>query len=145
MIQLGIARESDREQVDALLESSGMALDMRASHVVVAREGTYVVGVAAFHQPTQRLGWLTSVAVAKFHRRTGIGRQLVERIADYAETRGCSELWLETMFWNGQFYAALGHQPVQVDAVPEQIKSLRSNLRCCFFVRMLSNPAMACA
>jgi GNAT superfamily N-acetyltransferase len=84
--------------------------------VLVAEVDDEIVGLAAFHviphleldDPTGRL---TSLVVAADARREGIGRALVERVAQAARDQGCGQLELMSGDSRAEahaFYRALG-------------------------------------
>jgi GNAT superfamily N-acetyltransferase len=83
---------------------------------LLAEEGATIVGFALFF-PTYstwlgRQGlWLEDLFVLEGHRRRGIGRALLARVAQLAVARGCGRLEWSVLDWNRpalEFYRRLG-------------------------------------
>jgi GNAT superfamily N-acetyltransferase len=69
--------------------------------VLLAREGTTVVGVAyvSFAQPLEHEGtvaWLEELYVRPASRERGVGARLLASLHEHAEARGCVGIELET-------------------------------------------------
>jgi GNAT superfamily N-acetyltransferase len=56
-----------------------------------------------------RVAWVEELIVAKEYRRQGVGRQLMDALADWAADRGCRIVGLATRR-AAEFYAALGYK-----------------------------------
>ncbi len=82
-------------------------------------------------------GWLSSVAVARSHRRQGLGSKIVQALVQHAEKALVRELWLETFVWNVRFYVPNGFVHVPVARVPPHVKEWRDNPKTCFLYREL--------
>jgi GNAT superfamily N-acetyltransferase len=82
----------------------------------LAEDGRAIVGFALFFPTystwlgTQGL-WLEDLFVLESHRRRGIGRALLARVAELAVARGCGRLEWSVLDWNRpalEFYRHLG-------------------------------------
>ena len=72
-----------------------MQLDELATFVAT-HEGSDVGLVrGAHHEAHPSVAWLLSMWVAPQARRLGLGRALIEAVADWAESVGKTELWLD--------------------------------------------------
>ncbi len=69
-------------------------------HLLVAYDGDipvgFVTGVETTHPDKGTEMFLYELSVAEAHRRRGIGRLLVEHLADLARSRGCYGMWVLT-------------------------------------------------
>jgi ribosomal protein S18 acetylase RimI-like enzyme len=69
-------------------------------HVLVALDGAravgFVTGVETTHPDKGTEMFLYELAVHEDHRRRGIGRRLVEALAELARERGCHGMWVGT-------------------------------------------------
>jgi GNAT superfamily N-acetyltransferase len=87
-----------------------------SAEALIAEIGDQVVGFALFHGTFStwecRPGiWLEDLYVPVAHRRAGVGRVLLGRVAALAVDRGCSRLEWNALDWNEPaltFYAKLG-------------------------------------
>lgn len=84
-------------------------------HLVVARDGQVVVGMASgvhyVHPDKEPELWINEVAVAPSHRGRGIGTRLVRALLDRGRALGCREAWVLTDRENEaalRLYAACG-------------------------------------
>lgn len=92
-----------------------------------AVDGDEVVGVVTY---AKRSDGCEVVTLEAFRPRTGVGRRLIEAVADAARASGCERLWLVTTNDNLgalAFYAALGfavtaERPGAVDEARRTIK-----------------------
>lgn len=89
-----------------------------------------LVGCGGQFDLTEDISWLTSVAVLKPYRRSGIGGDLVRAAMEDAARIGSNHMWLETLFWNLKFYRGLGFDHVPAKESPMGILEFRSNKRC---------------
>jgi ribosomal protein S18 acetylase RimI-like enzyme len=108
-------------------------------YIVVAEEGTTLVGVAALEiEGWNRRSEMWHLYVDAAHRGRGIGRALVENIVQAAKDRQARCLWLETQNVNYgaiQFYQRMGFQCCGLDMTLYDPKSLETNETAVFFVR----------
>jgi GNAT superfamily N-acetyltransferase len=59
----------------------------------VAKEGEKVVGyLFGFISQTEPVGYVKFIGVRRAYQKRGIGRELYERFAEFARTKGCKEL-----------------------------------------------------
>ena len=69
-------------------------------HMVVARDGSLVVGFASgvhyVHPDKPPELWINEVGVAGTHRRRGLGRALVEALTAHGRALGCVSAWVLT-------------------------------------------------
>jgi GNAT superfamily N-acetyltransferase len=68
--------------------------------------------------------WLDEIDVDPSHGRRGIGRALVETVADWARRRGATTLGLTTFRdvpWNAPFYARLGFRELPARECPPAV------------------------
>jgi GNAT superfamily N-acetyltransferase len=104
---------------EALLERHLFGED-RAGHAIVAEEEGAVVGYAiyftTFSTFLARPGiYLEDLYVQPAHRRRGVGRALLRRVARIAVERGCGRLEWSVLDWNApsiSFYRKLGAVPL---------------------------------
>lgn len=124
---LGLIRElaeyeREPESVAADEESVAAALsgpDPVAHALVATAGGGDIVGMAlwfrTFSTWTGRPGmWLEDLYVRPEHRRSGLGRQLLQRLAAHCVTAGWSRLEWTVLDWNAPahaFYASVGAVP----------------------------------
>lgn len=84
--------------------------------IMVAQDGSDLVGMCAliFSQSTWSASpvcELQDVLVTQSHRRSDVGRGLVQAAEELARSRGCSRLFLLAEYWNldaHAFYRSLG-------------------------------------
>lgn len=101
-----------------LLEA-GLFGDRPYAEVVVAEDGGATVGFALFfHTFSTFLGlpglYLEDLFVLPEHRGHGIGRALLQHLAQLSVERGCGRLEWAVLDWNGdaiRFYERLGARP----------------------------------
>jgi ribosomal protein S18 acetylase RimI-like enzyme len=84
----------------------------RVDAFFIAEAGAACVGLLIIRVPVWTdAGEITDLAIDAAHRRTGAGRALVERAADFARERGLRALWVEPRSDNADaiaFYLKLG-------------------------------------
>jgi len=98
------------------LLSTALFAPSRSAEVLIAEDGEAAVGFALFHSTFStwecRPGiWLEDLYVPVRHRRAGVGRALLARVARLAVDRGCARLEWHALDWNTpalDFYARLG-------------------------------------
>lgn len=91
-----------------------------AAEVLIAETGGEAVGFALFFTTFStwlcRPGlWLEDLFVLPAHRAAGVGRALLERLAQLAIERGCARMEWVALDWNEPalgFYARLGARPL---------------------------------
>ena len=133
MLKIRAAVDEDSEGIIALIDScyreyppnildvDGEEPELRApasrypAFWVVEDEQAQVVGCIALQiREPQRLIELKKCYVHQSQRGTGMGRQLVEQVEDWARVNCCPqvELWTDTRFKLAhRVYTALGYQP----------------------------------
>ncbi len=75
-------------------------------------------------------GHLEQVSVHPAHGRQGLGRMLIQRVADWAEARGLPAITLLTFRdvpWNGPYYASLGFGPLSDAELTPGLLALRDH------------------
>jgi ribosomal protein S18 acetylase RimI-like enzyme len=84
----------------ALPEATARFLSEPGHHLLIAYHEQhpvgFVTGVEATHPDKGTEMFLYELAVAEPFRRRGIGRALVERLADLARAAGCYGMWVIT-------------------------------------------------
>ncbi len=124
--------QSDRPRVEEILLENGMNTSL-ASRQYVAIINDEIVGTGGIIEMGQwsheNCGWLASVAVAKSHKRMGIGKAIVNENIEHAAFCKYEAVWLETYFWNSRFYEKLGFVGVPPKDVPRTIMPWRVNKR----------------
>jgi GNAT superfamily N-acetyltransferase len=101
--------------VDADLASAHLDLD-HDYVLVLADEQDHPIGFAIAHAHDESVH-LHELDVHPDYARQGLGRRLIEAIADWARTRGATALTLTTFSdvpWNGPYYARLGFRALDV-------------------------------
>lgn len=98
---------------------------LNADHLasfVAEQDGTLVgfveVSLRAYAEgcDSSPVGYLEGWYVAPTHRKTGVGRRLVEAAEDWARAKGCTEMASDTELHNiqsQQAHARLGYQEVE--------------------------------
>ena len=122
MVELGPARGQDREQIAALLATSGLPnreVEPHLAHFTVAREGGRVVGVIGLEVHGQD-GVLRSLAVEEGHRGRGIARRLYAALLAEARRAGVARLFLLAPAAQ-RWFTLLGFRSVPGGAVPETV------------------------
>jgi amino-acid N-acetyltransferase len=113
----------ERLLADADLPSAGVAaiLDRSPADFLIAETGTHhdLVGVAGLEVcGTDAL--LRSVAVAAEWRDAGVGRDLVHRLVDVAESRNLNALYLLTLTAE-RYFPRFGFERIERAAVPSAV------------------------
>ena len=100
---------------------------LRASHVLVARQGAEIIGTvrlvralpwaidSSLFTPVSKPWYVLGLAVAPHCRGQGVGRQLMDAAKDTARSRGAEALWLdayEHAAGAGPFYMKCGFRKV---------------------------------
>lgn len=100
-------RDLEAALLEDLRASSIQAHNSRIDLAVRDDDGSLLAGLAA----TTSYGWLrvNMVWVSTRHRRTGLGRQIMQEAMDLGLERGCHAAWLETSNPQARtFYENLG-------------------------------------
>jgi amino-acid N-acetyltransferase len=124
MMQIRNATSADLTAVESLLSASDLPLDgVRenfSSFVVAEHEGEIAgaIGLEEFGA----VAFLRSAVVAPEHRGSGIGRRLVERLLEGAESAGIEELYLLTTTAD-QYFPRFGFAHTTRAAVPDVVKA----------------------
>lgn len=113
--------EKLEDQVTMTEERLGDALfgDRRYAETLIAEDGGEAIGFALFfHNFSTFLAqpgiYLEDLFVNPEHRSKGVGRALLERLAQIAVDRGCARLEWAVLHWNAEaikFYERLGARP----------------------------------
>ena len=117
------ATGGDLAAVHQLLERHGLPLDGVDAHLqtmIVAREGSRLVGVAAVE--LYRDGsLLRSVAVDPAFQGRQVGHRLTEAALDLARARGAETVFLLTTTAQ-RFFPRFGFEPIGRDDVPASVR-----------------------
>lgn len=119
-----VAEASDLPAVRRLLESQHLPLDGVDEHVstmVVAREGSEVVGAAAVELYADG-ALLRSVVVDPVVQGQGLGHRLSEAALRIARDRGTDTAFLLTTTAE-KFFPKLGFEPIVRDDVPASVQA----------------------
>ncbi|HEX5244276.1 MAG TPA: GNAT family N-acetyltransferase [Tepidisphaeraceae bacterium] len=109
-IEIKVLRKSDRNTLSNVargvfdnainLKSTLEFLRDPRHHMAVALENGLVVGMASavhyVHPDKAPELWINEVAVAKTHRRQGVGSALVAQLLEIGRRHGCVEAWVLT-------------------------------------------------
>jgi len=101
----------------------------RRRNVIVSAEGTEIVGFAVM-QYADNKAHLELLGVHPKHRRTGIGKRLIQWLETTALVSGIGVVYLETRLRNEgarEFYKGLGYQVVQ--RIPRYYKGRETAIR----------------
>ena len=88
------------------------ALGCATSTILAARDGDRIVATVMIGYDGHR-GWFYYLAVARSHRRTGLGREIVTAAEDWLVAQGAGTIRLMIRTENAQvagFYRALGYE-----------------------------------
>jgi GNAT superfamily N-acetyltransferase len=103
-------------------------LDLDHDYVwVLADEQDHPIGFAIAHLLDESVH-LHELDVHPDYARQGLGRRLIEAIADWARTRGATALTLTTFSdvpWNGPYYARLGFRTLDVATLNPALQAVR--------------------
>jgi GNAT superfamily N-acetyltransferase len=103
-------------------------LDLDHDYVwVLADEQDHPIGFAIAHVLDESVH-LHELDVRPNYARQGLGRRLIEAIADWARTRGATALTLTTFSdvpWNGPYYARLGFRTLDVATLNPALQAVR--------------------
>lgn len=102
-------------------------IDLGRDFVWVAALGEQLVGFAIVHVHDTAV-FLHEIDVHPDHARHGLGRRLIETIADWARERGAPAITLTTFAdvpWNGPYYARLGFRELSLDELSPALQAVR--------------------
>jgi ribosomal protein S18 acetylase RimI-like enzyme len=81
-------------------DATARFLAERGHHLLVAYDGAvpigFISGVETVHPDKGTEMFLYELGVAESHRRRGVGRALIERLATIARAVGCYGMWVAT-------------------------------------------------
>ncbi len=103
-------------------------LDLDHDYVwVLANEQDHPIGFAIAHVFDESVH-LHEIDVRPHYARQGLGRRLIEAIADWARTRGATALTLTTFSdvpWDGPYYARLGFRTLDLATLNPALQAVR--------------------
>jgi GNAT superfamily N-acetyltransferase len=94
---------------------------------VLADEQDQPIGFAIAHVLDESIH-LHEIDLHPNYARQGLGRRLIEAVADWARARGATALTLTTFSdvpWNGPYYARLGFRPLDVARLNPALQAVR--------------------
>jgi amino-acid N-acetyltransferase len=109
--------------VETLLAANELPLEGvrdNFARFLVAEEDGLVVGAVGL-ETFDSVGLLRSAVVARDHRGTGVGRQLVEQVLERAEREGVNEVYLLTTTAE-DYFPRFGFDLTDRDGVPDALK-----------------------
>ena len=118
------AMDADLPAVESLLAANDLPIegvrDNFAGFLVADDEGVVVgtIGLESFDS----VALLRSAVVARDHRGTGVGRQLVEHAVERAEREGVNDLYLLTTTAEN-YFQRFGFRPTDRTEVPDALKA----------------------
>jgi len=77
----------------------------------------------------ERAAHIQEIDVHPAHARRGLGASLIEHVARWASHEGMEILTLTTFDdvpWNGPYYSRLGFRVLDLDTLPEHLRSIRA-------------------
>jgi len=98
----------DEEGIDPSIEID--VYDDIATHLVVY-QNKKPIGTARFFYDGKKY-YIGRVAVIKKYRGKRIGKKIMERMIDYAVSKGINEIWLHSQTYIKDFYLNLGFEPI---------------------------------
>ena len=122
-VELRPAERGDREYVESILERCGLPtadLETALEHLYVCVADARRIGVGGL-EPCAEYALLRSVAVEPSVRGNGYGTAICVHLLERARGDGFSATYLLTTT-AADFFADLGFEPVDRDAVPEPIR-----------------------
>jgi amino-acid N-acetyltransferase len=118
------AESSDLASVESLLAENDLPIDGvrdNFSSFIVADDDSTISGVIGLEKYGSA-ALLRSAVVSQDHRGSGLGRRLVERLLERAESEGVSEIYLLTTTAEA-YFPRFGFARTSRAAVPEAVKS----------------------
>jgi amino-acid N-acetyltransferase len=97
---------------------------------ILAKEAGYLVGYAALHIHSPRMGEIRSLVVDPTYRGQSVGRRLVRYALDEAAELGLEEVLALT--YVGDFFRKLGFEAIDKEAIPEH-KIWADCIKCIHF------------
>jgi len=113
--------------IDFELASTTVDLEREYVWVVVDRDDQ-PIGFAIVHIGENSLAHLHELDVHPQHARQGLGRWLIETVAEWAQKKGMQALTLTTFGdipWNGPYYARLGFRQLEMNELSSALQSIR--------------------
>ena len=102
----------DEQKVPADLELDEFDKDKKTLHILARDSRGNAIGTARMRPYTEPgVGKVERVAVLKSHRRTGLGRKLMEKLELEAKELGFQEIKLNAQLHARDFYERLGYKP----------------------------------
>jgi len=111
---------------DGSLTSANVDLDSEYVWVVVDSDDQ-PIGFAIVHVYDESVH-LNEIDIHPQHARQGLGKRLIETVADWARERGASALTLTTFRdvpWNGPYYARLGFRELNPSEFSPTLQLIR--------------------
>jgi len=118
------ATNRDLPAVESLLSADNMPLDgvkENFTSFVVAEDKNEIAGAIGLEK-FGSVALLRSAVVSPRHRGSGVGRKLVERLLERAESEGIEELFLLTTRAE-KYFPRFGFAPTTRSAVPAALKA----------------------
>jgi amino-acid N-acetyltransferase len=131
-VVIGPASAVDYEVIAALLEIERLplaGLQDHFDHILVARDGTRIVGCAAL-ELYEDGALLRSVAVEAAHRGTGLGSELTRAALRLAEEHGIGAVYLLTTTAE-RFFPKFGFEAIDRADVPDSVMRSAEFTRAC--------------
>jgi amino-acid N-acetyltransferase len=126
------ATAADVSSVRTLLVDCALPADdihKHVEHFVVAKDGNDLVGVIGL-ELLGSAALLRSFAVARQHRRRGVGKELYKRVLAYAQLRDVSALYLLTST-AVDYFSRLGFRLVARAEVPAEVRGTEEFRNLC--------------
>ncbi len=112
---------------DDELVTDHVDLDHELAWVAVDSKGE-PIAFAVVHVHSQKEIHLHELDVHPQYAHQGIGRQLIETVADWARGQGATALTLTTFDdvpWNGPYYTRLGFRTLDVNTLSPELQAVR--------------------
>lgn len=124
--EIRVAKRADWESIARLLREADLPVadlsEAVCERFAVCVDASQVQGAVALETLGSDQGLLRSLVVSPHLQKHGVGNKLVRYIEDAALARGVAELYLLTTTASG-YFAKLGYQPLNRDAVPASVKA----------------------
>jgi amino-acid N-acetyltransferase len=126
------ATSEDETLVRELLIASKLPHEDIAPHLphfILAKDGNDLIGCVGL-EITGEDALLRSLAVSAPYRSRGLGKQLCDRLEEYARSRNLSTIYLMTIT-RADYFAKRGYQKVDRASTPQTIRSTRQFSELC--------------